>query len=111
MSTPTQITQARARVPMVSWRFDVNDRTAARRLFYARIQAIWDIMYPDSGLEVGIDLLCNPYDCDIPGAVIDQILHNGEPDNSDVLEKCGIPTLSSSPIRSLLADHEEAKAS
>jgi hypothetical protein len=82
-----------------------------RRLFYARIQEIFDIMYPDSGLEVGIDLLCNPCDCDIPGAVIDQILHNEEPDNSDVLEKCGIPTLSSSPIRSILADREEAKAS
>jgi hypothetical protein len=68
-------------------------------------------MYPDSGLEIGIDLLCNPCDCDIPGAVIDQILHNEEPDNSDVLEKCGIPTLSSSPIRSILADREEAKAS
>jgi len=61
-----------------------------RRVFYARLQAIWDIMYPDSGLEVGIDLLCNPFGTDIPGAVVNNILFGEEPSNGDVLQESGI---------------------
>ena len=74
-----------------------------RRLFYARIQRFSALCIRTAASRSESTFFCNPCDCDIPGAVIDQILHNEEPDNSDVLEKCGIPTLSSSPIRSIRA--------
>jgi hypothetical protein len=84
-----------------------------RRVFYGRLQAIWDIAYPDSGLEVGIDIICRPFWTDVPGAVIDDILHGEEPSNSDVLEEAGILDNLGQPKKDPSddsSDHEEAAA-
>jgi hypothetical protein len=75
-----------------------------RRVFYAQLQRIWDITYPDSGLEIGTDLICRPFGTDVPGAVINNILFGEEPDNSDVLQKSGILDNCGQPVKEQVGD-------
>jgi hypothetical protein len=85
-----------------------------RRVFYARLQTIFDIAYPDSNLEVGIDLIFRPYRTDIPGAAVDHIMFGEEPSNGDVLEEAGILDNIGQPVKDEdddSSDREEAAVS
>jgi len=66
-----------------------------RRLFYARMQQIADIMFPGQGVEVGVDLLWPQTTNTLPGGAVSDAVYDGENINGcclSQLEKAGFAT-------------------
>jgi hypothetical protein len=58
-----------------------------RRLFYTRMQQIVDIMFPDEGVEIGVDLLWEQTTNELPGAAVTNAVINGNGYNTDCLKQ------------------------
>jgi hypothetical protein len=56
-----------------------------RRIFYTRMQQIVHIMFPDEGVEVGVDLLWAQTTNELPGAAVTNAVINGNGYNTDCL--------------------------
>jgi hypothetical protein len=57
-----------------------------RRLFYARMQQIVEIMFPEEGIEIGIDLLWPQNRETLPGGAVSEAVMNGEGINTRCLK-------------------------
>jgi hypothetical protein len=49
-----------------------------RRIFYARLQQIADIIFPGQGVEVGIDMICRETLNEFPGGTVSDAINSGE---------------------------------
>ena len=71
-----------------------------RRLFYARMQRIVDIMFPGQGVEVGVDLLWVQTVNPLPGGAVSDAVNDGENINGcclSRLEKAGFTVVDALP--------------